>query len=136
MEVVKIVKEFLNSLGLTGLAEFVALTLSFAGGGAGILAGLWKLIKIGIQSLKNRKVRRDLHPFFTAVEFKKATQYYVPTRCQNVAPSQEQEPGFTHAFVTREKTIPFYLNQAFKYHLDEYRFYIVLADSGMGERWN
>jgi len=40
MEVVKIVKEFLNSLGLTGLAEYVALGLSLAGGGA-----LWKGLK-------------------------------------------------------------------------------------------
>ena len=74
---------------------------------------------------------KDLHPFFTPVEIKNATQYYVPTKCQNIAPSKELEPAHTHAFAAKEKLIPFFLKKGFKYEADEQRFYIILADSGI-----
>ena len=68
-EVVKWVKDILTGLGLTGLAQYTALILFFIlGSGAGVLTALWKLIKKIVQFLKHRKVSRDLHPFFTAIE--------------------------------------------------------------------
>jgi hypothetical protein len=133
-EVVKWVKEILTSLDLPVLAPYTPIILFFIlGSGAGVLTALWKLIKKLVQFVKHRKVSRDLHPFFTAIEIKNHTQYYVPTQCQNIAPSKEDEPGRTHAFATKEKIIPFFLKKGFKYDSDDQRFYIILADSGMGK---
>ena len=87
---------------------------------------LWK-------SYMTRQVLRDLHPFYTPQEVQNATRYYVETRCQNIAPSKDQEPGRTHAFATDKPAIPFFLTQAFPMAQDDCRFYIILADSGMGK---
>lgn len=79
-EVVKWVKEILTSSGLPGLAPYGGVILFFIlGSGAGVLTALWTLIKKLVQFVKHRKVSRDLHPFFTAIEIKNHTQYYVPT---------------------------------------------------------
>lgn len=87
---------------------------------------LWK-------SYMTRQVLRDLHPFYTPQEVQNATRYYVETRCQNIAPSKDQEPGRTHAFATDKPAIPFFLTRAFPMAQDDCRFYIILADSGMGK---
>ncbi len=137
-ELTKIIKDLLTGWGLKGLAEYVGLILFFllgSGVGVGILTGLWKLMKAGVNFRNRRILNRDLHPFFTPVEIKKATRYYVPTQCQNIAPSKELEPIHTHAFATKEKLIPFFMKKAFKFKTDinAQRFYIILADSGMGK---
>ena len=109
--------------GVAGvLAAFAAVTSLF--GKLGAMA--WK-------SHQQHKLQRDLHPFYTSQEIQRATQYYVETQCQNIAPSKEDEPGQTHAFATKQKSIPFFLKQAFKQNKDECQFYILLADSGMGK---
>jgi hypothetical protein len=88
-----------------------------------------KLWKLGQQ----RKLQKDLHPFYTKQEIQRATQYYVETKCQNIAPSKEDELRETSPFSAKEKIIPFFLKKAFKPMKDECQFYIVLADSGMGK---
>lgn len=81
-----------------------------------------------------RKIKESLHPFYTDAEIDNATHYYVPTQCQNVAPSKEDEPGRTHAFATKELLIPFFLDKVFKAQQSANdKFFIVLADSGMGK---
>jgi hypothetical protein len=86
---------------------------------------LWKL-------RQQRKLRRDLFPFYSLAEIQRATQYYVETNVQNVAPSKEEEPGRIQAFSIKEKILPFFLKKAFKPEKDDCQFYMVLADSGMG----
>jgi hypothetical protein len=133
-ELTKFIKDLLMKWKISGLAQYTEIILFFlVGGGAGILVAIWKGIKCLVKFFNHKRLSKDLHPFFTPMEIKKATEFYVPTQCQNVAPSREEEPGFTHAFATREKTIPFFLNKGFKYNQAEYRFYIILADSGMGK---
>lgn len=107
--------------------------ITIVSGGIAILAALWKGGEMFFKYLGQQKLNRDLYPFFTPVDVKNATQYYVPTKCQNIAPSKEHEPGQTHAFATKEKLIPFFLKRGFKYKTDDQRFYIILADSGMGK---
>ncbi|MBD3308768.1 DUF1566 domain-containing protein [candidate division KSB3 bacterium] len=101
---------------------------------AGMSAGISLLWKLGAKLHKlrqQRTLRKDLHPYYSKEEIQRHTQYYVQTKCQNIAPAKEEEPKRTHAFATREKIIPFFLKKAFKN--DDRQFYIVLGDSGMGK---
>lgn len=118
--------EMLKSLGYSGIVALLA----------AISAGVGLIIKLGAKLYKlrqQRRLNRDLHPFYDGIEIQHATQYYVETKCQNIAPSKDEELGRTHAFAPKEDIIPFFLNKAFNPHKDESQFYIVLADSGMGK---
>lgn len=84
---------------------------------------------------KRRDIKQALKniPYFTENEIERAIKYYVETKCQSVSPSIANEPSQPYAFVPKEKTIPFFINKAFKSKKDDFKFYIVLADSGMGK---
>ena len=98
-----------------------------------ILIGILALFKkLRIRS-KNRKTERNLKPQFDYKSIKLATQFYIPTQYQNVSPTKEDEPKFTQEFVSRSKLIPFFLKVAFSEKLDSEKFYLILADSGMGK---
>lgn len=88
---------------------------------------------LGLRSLSQKKLRKYLTPFYSLTDIKKATEFYVPTQCQNIAPSKEHEPGHTHAFATKEDLIPFFIKKAFQNKSVHDRFFIILADSGMGK---
>lgn len=118
--------ELWQAAGFPGIAGFIALLI-------GVAEVKWKLIRTFWKERKQRKQLQDLFPFYTSQEVQNATQYYVETTCQNIAPSKDEEPGQTHAFATKEKIIPFFLNKAFKPQKEDRQFYIVLADSGMGK---
>jgi len=79
-----------------------------------------------------RKLTHCLSPYFNEYEIQKATQYFVPTQCQNVDPAQSNEPSRTYALASKEPLIPFFINKVFLHPSSE-KFYIVLADSGMGK---
>ncbi|MEM1136410.1 MAG: hypothetical protein AAGI07_11275 [Bacteroidota bacterium] len=93
----------------------------------------WKGFDWVYTKYSNRKISKDLHPYFTYDEVKKATQYYIATHVQNIPPTKEDEPSQTFAFVTSEKIIPFFLKKGFRFGKDAHRFYMILADSGMGK---
>ncbi len=86
-------------------------------------------------SAMTRKLKEALHPYYTDQEIEKATQYYIASKCQNIAPSKEDEPGRTHAFATKQLLIPFFTKHAFRSNgkKETDKFYIILADSGMGK---
>jgi formylglycine-generating enzyme required for sulfatase activity len=52
---------------------------------------------------------------------------------QNTSPTRQDEPRFTHNYVPREKLIPFFLDKAFDEKKTDGKYYLVLADSGMGK---
>lgn len=83
--------------------------------------------------MSTKKFTASLQPFYTEVEINNATQYYIPTYCQNIAPSKEEEPGRTHAFATKELLIPFFTKKNYDEFSNRDKFYIILADSGMGK---
>lgn len=90
--------------------------------------GLWLYLK-----WEKRKLISDLEPFYSKNEVLSATKYFVPTRVQNVPPSNEIEPRNNFFFTTSEKLIPFFINKAFRKGKDDQKYYLVLADSGMGK---
>ncbi len=124
----------MNNSGYSILAQHATLVISII---TALLipaaTAVWKSGRWAYKYHQQRRLAKDLHPFYTPVDTKKATEYYVSTKCQNISPSKEHEPRETHAFATKENIIPFFLKKAFKMDKDYYRFYIILADSGMGK---
>lgn len=80
---------------------------------------------------QQRLLIRDLHPYFTPLDIDNATHYYIPTKYQIEAPSQADEPGRMFIDSPKSKLIPLFLKKAFKQ--DNNRYYLILADSGMGK---
>lgn len=129
-DLLKFLQEVWNAAGFPGVAAIFGAVIAALGSG---LPFVWGLVVKLWQFRQQRKLLRDLHPFYSKPEIQRATQYYVETSCQNIAPSKEDEPRQTHAFATKEKILPFFLKKAFTPGKDDCQFYMVLADSGMGK---
>ncbi len=92
------------------------------------------IIKIILQKFKQYSIaQQDINPQFDYQSIKKAKQYYIATQYQNASPSRQEEPGFTHQYIARNKLIPFFLKIGFNPKAQSDRFYLILADSGMGK---
>jgi hypothetical protein len=124
----KEILQYLQNL-YPGFANYFAAVIA----SLGVLSVLWKLGTKLWTLHQQKRLQNDLHPFYSAMEIQRATQYYVETKCQNIVPFREDEPRQTHAFATKEPIIPFFLKKAFKSEKNPFQFYIVLADSGMGK---
>lgn len=74
---------------------------------------------------------KTLHPFFNFREIKNVKKNYISQKFQNIAPSKEDELIYTNSYVAKQNLIEFLLN-SFN-HKSDRRFFIVLADSGMGK---
>ena len=107
--------------GLSILLVVTLLWLSYSG------------IKRLLELKKNLAAAKDLKPQFDYQAVRKATHIYIPTQYQNAAPSRQEEPGFTHQYVSTSPLIPFFIKKAFNEKIDGERFYLILADSGMGK---
>ncbi|MCB9355325.1 MAG: hypothetical protein H6575_12225 [Lewinellaceae bacterium] len=94
---------------------------------------LWKGISHLFRWRNQRLLNRDLHPYFSAADVYRATRYYIPTRYQNVAPSEDDEPGRRYIAAAKNKLIPLFLNEAFHRDKDGNKYYLILADTGMGK---
>ncbi len=94
---------------------------------------LWKLIVQLWTLRKQRILKRDLFPFYTQLEAQQATRYYVDTKCQNVAPSKDEEPRLDDDKAVKQSGLFFFLRKAFNPKKEDCQFYIILADSGMGK---
>ncbi len=82
---------------------------------------------------ENLKAARNLMPQFDEASIRQARRYYIPTQYQNASPTRQEEPGFTHQYIARAELIPFFINNAFNTKVESERFYLILADSGMGK---
>ncbi|OJJ15186.1 hypothetical protein BKI52_39670 [marine bacterium AO1-C] len=80
-----------------------------------------------------QNVFEHLNPYYSRQEVKKALKNYVPTHCQNIPPSLANDPQNQHAFVTRQKLIPFFINRDLSNSKHRDKFYIILAEAGMGK---
>jgi len=95
------------------------------------LAGYW--YKYLYARYQNSKAAKDLAPFFNYQNVKEKRQYYVESKVQNNSPTREDEPSFSHKFVVKQKLISFFIKTAFNEEKESDKFYLVLADSGMGK---
>lgn len=93
-----------------------------------------KLYRFLIKRYKFRKEAiENIKPQFDHLSIKKAKKFYIQTQYQNASPARQEEPGFTHQYIARNKLIPFFIKTAFNERADSERFYLILADSGMGK---
>lgn len=83
---------------------------------------------------KNTKTAQDLKPYFSYDNVKRARKFYIQTQFQNNSPAREEDPGFCLRHVSRSELIPFFIKEVFNEKKEgKGKFYLVLADSGMGK---
>ena len=82
---------------------------------------------------KQLTILKDLFPYFSELQVNRSHELFIETKGQNVPPSKEKEPRRTHAHATKEPLIPKFVDHSFVQERDDERFYLVLADSGMGK---
>lgn len=99
---------------------------------SGLVPFLYKSAQKIYLFIEHEKLRKDLFPLVEPSEVSKALKFYVPTKGQNISPSEELKENSKHTFTAKEKLIPYFLNDAFKQENKE-RYYLILADSGMGK---
>lgn len=91
---------------------------------------LWQSL---LNHYKNSTAARDLAPYFDYQKVKASRALFIPTQFQNQSPTREEEPAFSHKFVSKSRLIPFFMKTAFNEKKESDKFYLVLADSGMGK---
>lgn len=62
-----------------------------------------------------------------------ATKYYVETRFLEESPSETEEPGTDNIKAKRRLLIPFFVNEIFKKDTVDTKYFMIMADSGMGK---
>ncbi len=98
-----------------------------------LVFALQSLTKYLIKRYKTSKAASDLAPYFDYQTVKALRELFIPTQFQNQSPTLEEEPGFSHKFVSKSLLIPFFMKIAFNEKKESDKFYLVLADSGMGK---
>ncbi len=120
----------------SGVPEWLALKISFY---LALLSFLFTAINFCYKffnwillKYRQRILNRDLAPYYTSVEINNATRFYIPSKYQNVAPSQDTDMYRSHIAAASNPLIPMFLKKAFKEN-DDTKYYLVLADTGMGK---
>lgn len=98
-----------------------------------VIKQIYNLYIFWISHLRKKELIKDLHPFFTQKEIEFATRYYINTKFQNVPPSEDEEPGRNYIAAASQPLLPLFLDKAFRSDIEDSKYYLVLADSGMGK---
>ena len=98
-----------------------------------ILGAVYKFGKFFFQKFRAFKTSRSLFPYYTDRQIEETQKKYIRTKCQNIDPANEVSLKQSFAFATREDLLNFFLKKVFKVNENENRFYLILADSGMGK---
>lgn len=134
----KVIETILQLLPFSDWLQRLGLSKELSAGLSLVIAAalLWVLTamaKNAGERWKLQKTAKILDPQFDYAAIQKATRYYIPTQFQNASPAREEEPGFTHQHMQRGPLIPHFLKNAFNHKQESERFYLILADSGMGK---
>ena len=83
---------------------------------------------------RNQKLlNRDLHPYYSPIDVEQNTRYFIPVKYQNISPTEDEEPGRRYIASAKNKLIPLFLNKVFTRGANDNKYYLILADSGMGK---
>jgi len=85
-----------------------------------------------VSTYKYRKNAKDLHPFYTKADIKRAKKFYIPTKLRDKSPSNFDDLIMSRTIDIDTDAIKWFLESAFD-DKDDTRFYLILADSGMGK---
>lgn len=111
------------------LINLITITIDAIVGG--IIIWFWrKLAKI---CKSNRSARKFVQRHFEKEKIKQIRKLFIPTQWQNLTPSIEDEPKAGTSRIAKNPLIQFLLKSGFNENVDDNRFNIVLADSGMGK---
>ncbi len=91
-----------------------------------LVTALYKRIQVSIAA-------KDLAPYFSKKDVQQKLRLFIESKWQNNSPTREEEPLFTHKFVSKSTLIPHFIKTAFNENKVSDKFYLVLADSGMGK---
>lgn len=95
-------------------------------------AGVW--LKRLQQRLKDNRTARELVHFrYNYKDVQQKRELFIPTQGQNNSPAYEEEPQQGTKFIVKQPLIPFFIKTAFSEKKESEKFYLVLADSGMGK---
>lgn len=98
-----------------------------------LLKGFFGALVWGYRRYQDQKAARDLAPYFTYKEVEDKRSLFIETQWQGVSPTRQDEPRFSRKYAPKEKLIPFFLDEAFNEKKSDDKYYLVLADSGMGK---
>jgi hypothetical protein len=100
----------------------------------GLINFIKRLIKIFYIGRYEKKLNKDLeYSSFSRNDVELATRYYIPTKYQNVSPSEDEEPGSKYIASAKNELIPLFLKKIFHYGGGDNKYYLILADAGMGK---
>jgi sulfatase modifying factor 1 len=97
---------------------------------------VWGIVYVGkylINHYKNSKAANDLAPWLNYGQVKEYRRNFISSKFQNQSPTKEDEPSFSTKFVSKSPLIPFFIKTGFNEKNESDKFYLVLADSGMGK---
>lgn len=139
-EMDKIFEPFIKLLDnpLTDFLQYIGLSpdLSKALSAAVSALLIWQIgvwLKKLQQLLKNNKAARDLKPEFDYLTIKGFRDIFIPTRYARITPNRYDNPHEAHKHDEPRKLIPFMINKSFNERVENEKFYLILADSGMGK---
>lgn len=98
-----------------------------------IIGSIYKLVKYTFNKYINYLSEKSLFPYYTNSFVENSQKKYIRTKCQNIDPANEISLMQSFAFATKEDLLNFFIGKVFKVRENENRFYLILADSGMGK---
>ena len=82
---------------------------------------------------RERKARLDLSHFYSPSELEEAIRYYVNTTAQDTDPSEQDELDPNNVSPSIRSLVRFFTKSVFDNNKNEQKFFLVLADTGMGK---
>ncbi len=98
-----------------------------------IIEAILSAIKFLYYRYQNQKAASDLKPYFNYLDVKAKRDLFVESKLQYDSPTREEEPGYRSNIPNKKPLIPFFIKTAFNEKKVSDKFYLVLADSGMGK---
>jgi hypothetical protein len=102
-----------------------------------LLLSIYKLLARAIVKIilkrNERILNRDLQPYYSKFDVIKAIKFYVLPQYQNVSPNEDDEPGHGYISAVKQKLMPLFLDNVFKHETLNEKYFLILADSGMGK---
>lgn len=127
------IKELIELLKQFGFGENLLIALGILAFGITVISGVIKLIHWIILRNNQWLLNENLRPYFSSSDVDRATRYYIPMKFQNLSPLADDEPGKGHFASAKNPVLPMFLEKVFKNNGDNTKYYLILADAGMGK---
>lgn len=93
---------------------------------------IFSFIKFLVSRKRNMTFLSE-YPWYDQQDIIDATKYYVETRFQKDSPSETEEPETKNKKEKNRLLIPFLVNEVFKKDTVDTKYFMIMADSGMGK---